>query len=106
MSSEDIQGRKVTSGPVFVRSVLADYYKCAAALMLVTIPVVLAIEWLPHSPQGSTKPGPLLIVGAFLVVLSLAGMRWLKLSSLTGRWTLRFALGFGALFCTVALASI
>ena len=96
------EGIVVRSGPVFVRSAIANYFKRVRGLLLVTLLVVLAIEWLPRAPEGYTNPIPMFVTGASLVVLCAALMRIWRPNGLFWKWTLRWALAFGVLFCLAA----
>lgn len=96
------QGIATSNGPAYVRSAVADYYKRVGGLLPVTILVVLAIEWLPRTPEGYTEPVSTFVTGLILVVLCAALMRVWRPSGLFWKWTLRWALGFGVLFCLAA----
>jgi len=101
-SNGERQDPQVTSEPELVRSAIADYYKRMAGLLPVTVLGVLIIQWLPLSPEGNTEALPLFVVGAALVGLSAGLLWWLQPRPMLWKWTLRWVLGLGMLFCLAA----
>jgi len=105
MDNEE-QRALVTNAPTSVGSAIADYYKRVVALVPVPIimvmVMVMVMGWLPRAPEGHTEPLPTFLAGAAITVCPVVLMRCLRPISMTAKWALRWALGFGILFCLAA----
>ena len=102
----DGEDKLIAAGPApTIWSAFSDQYKRTAGLVLGILPLIVAMQWLPRAPDGQSEPVPLLLTGICLALVSIVLMIWLKPTSLTGKWTLRSALGYGIFSCFIGLAS-
>jgi hypothetical protein len=67
------------------------------------LPLLLVMQWLPHSPNGHLETGPFLATSVGWALIAAAVLVWRKFRRLVLKWAALAALGFGVLLSLLSL---
>ena len=73
----------------------------AGGLMLAMILMIVVLQALPRTPEGTIQPRAVLVTGIILAAFSSAVLHWPKPVEIVAKWALGTTLGMGCLLLLI-----
>lgn len=103
LNEERDRVKREGAGARHVSDVYAEHLKRAGGLMLAMFLIILILQSLPQTPDGTVRPRAALVTGIVFVAFSSATLHWLKPAAVMPKWALWTTLGMGCLMVLIGL---